>query len=41
MSYRQKLTLAANRAVKKSPEFFPYGIDAYVRTLVSLENKNA
>lgn len=41
MSYSQRLTLAANRAVKRSPETYPYGIDAYVKVMVNLENKHA
>lgn len=37
MSFRQRLALAVHSAVKKNSETFPYGIDAYVSTLVSLE----
>jgi len=36
MSFRQRLALAVYSAAKKNAETFPYGIDAYVSTLVSL-----
>lgn len=37
MSFRQRLALAVYSAVKKNSESYPYGIDAYVECLVSLE----
>jgi hypothetical protein len=37
MSFRQRLALAVHSAVKKNSETFPYGIDAYVECLASLE----
>jgi len=37
MSFRQRLALAVYSATKKNAESYPYGIDAYVSTLVSLE----
>lgn len=37
MSFRQRLALAVHSAVKKNCESYPYGIDAYVSALISLE----
>lgn len=37
MSYRQRLALAVYSAAKKNSESYPYGIDAYVSALISLE----
>lgn len=40
MSYRQRLALAANRAVKNNSETFPYGVDNYAKAVAhALRNR--
>lgn len=40
MSYRQRLTLAANRAVKNNHESFPYGADKWAAAVAhALRNR--